>query len=260
MTPRSALGEYIVERGETGSGPGVIWVAIVDDDPRHRGYLRSRLMDLSNSGGEQFRIREFESGAQFLETQREAFDIVLLDVAMPGIDGLATAQAIRAHDRETVIIFVTQNVDAATRGYAVAALGYLVKPVKSLEFMRVLHQAITTIRGSRRVPSFVIHTVDGLARVSARDVRYLESRGHHVLMHVAGTSITASGTIQKMEAQLASDGFVRCHRSVLVNLRYIERVGATECVVVGGTNLPVSRGRRRELLEAMTTWFGALAG
>ena len=114
-------------------GKGMLQIAIVEDDPSERERIREclRLMEDDDIS---FAVREFETGVSFLDQYQPEYDIVLMDIEMPGIDGLKTARELRRMDGEVILIFVTNMAQFALYGYEVDALDFILKPINRYSF------------------------------------------------------------------------------------------------------------------------------
>lgn len=103
--------------------------AIVDDDPTDLQILKSCLEQYKKDCGTAIEISAFTDGDELIEHYNSQFDLILLDVEMRFLDGMAAAHEVRRMDPEVVIIFVTNMAQYAIQGYAVDALDYILKPI-----------------------------------------------------------------------------------------------------------------------------------
>ncbi len=117
-------------------------VAVVDDVPRDAQLLVRYLQQFQGEQGISIQIVPFYSSIDFLEEYDGAYDIVFLDIEMPGSDGLTTAREIRNRDDAVAIIFITNMAQYAIRGYEVNAVDFMVKPVGYFNFSQKLAKAI----------------------------------------------------------------------------------------------------------------------
>lgn len=231
-------------------------IGIVEDDDDARATLHSHLQRYGDEHALTIDVRTFSDGSEIADSYSPDFDILFLDIEMPGLDGLATARRIREVDADVVLFFITEMPQYAIKGYEVAAFTYLLKPVPyaslAADLSRALKQVSTKDTGS------VVFTVSGRAhRIAVSDILYIESLRHRIHVHTQGEQDVAfTGTIKAMEAELSGRGLVRCNNGLLVNLRHVTAIDQTECTLTDGTQLPVSRGRRKEFLVALTDALG----
>lgn len=242
----------------TVEGTPVIRVAVVEDDASNRRGLLDYLALYSEEHGVEFAIAEFADGAELVERYRPEYDLLLLDVQMPHMDGLEAAHRIREVDANIIIIFVTNMAQYAIKGYEVDALSYLVKPVPYFAFAQEMGRSLARLQ--RQQGDSVVLTVGGtLARVPATDIVYVESVKHRITVHTLNGRYAFSGTLKAVDEELEGRGFFRSNSCYLVNLRHVTRVEQHTCVMTGGEELQVSRPRRRAFLEALTDFVGGKA-
>ncbi len=234
----------------------MINAAIVDDEQRAGDLLEEYLRRYSASVrgvGIEFAVSRFSDGLSFLASSKSGYDIVFMDIDMPDFDGMKTAEKLRETDSSVVIVFVTNMMQFAVRGYEVGALDFLVKPVSYDNFALKLRRAIEQIKvaGADRI----MITSDGVTRaVRRRDVKYAEIVSHDIVYHTSHGDIRAYGSLKKAE-QLLGAGFVRCNSCYIVNLAFVDSVrGFT--VTVDGRELTVSHLKKKEFMRALADYYG----
>ena len=176
-------------------------------------------------------------------------DLLLLDIEMPGMDGVSLAKRIRAEDDRVSIVFITGYSDYIAEGYDVSALHYLVKPVSERKFEEVLERALA--RRQRKERTVVLKTGTETVQVSLSRVLFLESVRNYVTVHTEGDhSYTVRGTLSHFEGEL-DNRFLRVGRSYLVNLTKLRRITRTDMIFSDGSALPVPRGYYEILNQAI---------
>ena len=199
----------------------------------------------------------YSDGDELVERYRAQFDIILLDVEMPFLNGMTAAEMIRRQDPEVILIFITNMPQYAIRGYAVDALDYVLKPVNYFAFSQRLERAIRRL-GRREAVYLTIPVKGGTMKVAADDVYYVESLGHQLIYHTrTGNYAATAGTIQQMENDLAPLHFFRCHKGYLVNLNHVDGI-RDGCALVGDAQLPISRAKKAALLESLTAYISGV--
>lgn len=234
----------------------VMHIAICDDE----GALAAQVEQLVKRWGQEQKhpcsVRTFSSGEELLFETADSypFDLILLDIDLGGgnLSGLELARKIRETDARVALAFLTNYPDHVFEGYEVAALRYLMKPVTVENLFPLLDLALEHIG---RVSRYLVLEVDGeQRRVEEDSILYLEARGHTVLVETASGTLTVKAPLSTLARQLGTD-FVPTHRSFLANLRHVERVGRTECLLEGGRGVPVSRGAWENLNRAFIDYY-----
>lgn len=215
-------------------------IAICDDSSADRQYLSTLADRWAADRGHTLQAAFFASAEEFLFHYAEGkdYDILLLDIEMGAMDGVTMARTLR-RDNETVqIIFVTGYSDYIAEGYDVAALHYLMKPVREDKLFSVLDRAAEKLSRNEKVLNFEVG--GEMVRVPVYQIKYADVSGNYVTIHAAG-EITVKMTLGDLEGQLDSR-FYRAGRSVIVNLTRISRVTRAEIRLSDGTSIPLPRG------------------
>ena len=232
----------------------MIRVAVAEDMAFEREALLRHLNRYAQERGEELACTAFENGEALLRGYGEGFDLLLLDVAMPRVDGLTAARRIRRQDERVVILFITSMVQYAVQGYSVDAIDFLVKPVSYTGLRLRLDRALTRIAQNQPL-RIQVRSACGLRSVPVSEIRYVETSNHRVIIHTGDEELLTDRTMKQIEAELAGQPFFRCHTSYLVHLRYVDRIQGNE-IEVDGSRLLISRYRRRELLDTFTAYLG----
>lgn len=232
----------------------MIRMAIVEDEAQYAGQLREYVDQYGRQSGEVFEITDYADGDELVERFHAQFDIILMDVEMPFLDGMTAAEMIRKTDPQVVIIFITNMAQYAIRGYAVDALDYVLKPVSYFAFSQRLDRAISRLH--RREDHYISVAVrGGSQKLDISKIYYVESQGHNLVYHAEGGEVLSSGTMQETEERLAPFHFFRGNKGYLINLQHVDSV-RDGCAVVRGERLLLSRARKNAFLEALTDYMG----
>ena len=232
----------------------MIKIAIVEDEVLYADQLQEYLKKYEEEYRETFEISVFQDGDQIDHHYKAEYDVILMDVEMRFMDGMSAAEEIRKMDTEVVIIFITNMPQYAVRGYEVDALDYVLKPITYFAFAQRLNRAIERIKKrTKRVIS--VNIKGSQIRMPIESVYYIESQGHTLIFHGVNGEVEAPGTMKEIQEKLRDEHFFRGNKGYLINLAHVDRV-VEGCAVVAGEELVLSRGRRKEFMEALAGYWG----
>lgn len=230
-------------------------ITLCDDNALQRGYIKSLVLDWSDMSGTAVCTFEFPSADSLLFSYDEQKpDILLLDVEMPGMNGVELARTLRSRSETAQIIFITGFPDYISQGYDVSALHYLLKPVNSEKLFEVLNRA-AKLCGEKGEPETVIfRSGTENIKLRLRDIEYIAALGHTTAVKAGGKTYDLSVSISEAEKMLG-DGFIRCHRSYIVGLKYVSSVSGEGVTLDDGTKIPVSRSMRKTVTEEFIRYY-----
>ena len=226
-----------------------ISVAVIDDDEKQLNDIKSYFASVEKTLEQKFRVRYFTDGLKFFEKFKDEYDILMLDIEMPLIDGVSLAKKIRQTGSECSIIFITHMPQFAIEGYEVEATAYILKPIKLLNFTEAVRRAVKRVLTQRaNSVSVVFSGRSGVKTISSNDIYYIEAMGHNILFHTAEGEYTDRTTLNGLEEKLKDAGFARCNSCYLVNLKYVGNI-SNNTVTVNGEELSVSRNKKKTFVE-----------
>lgn len=232
----------------------MIKLAIVEDDKGNMESLKKYVDIYMKENGISIDVKAFQDGNKIVFDYQPVYDIILMDIEMPGMDGMTAAGEIRKVDKDVIIIFITNMAQYAIQGYKVRAHSYILKPVNYYSFSLELQAALASV--SKRADDFLLLPEEGgLQKVAVGEILYVESQRHHMLIHTKTQVIDIRETMKNMEQKLSEFYFERCNVSYLVNLAYVSSITG-DMVVVGSESLPVSRQKRKAFIAALTKYIG----
>lgn len=224
-------------------------VAIVDDSSVDADFVEAFLTAWAAKRQVCVQAERFVSAESFLfhYADDQAWDILLLDIEMGAMDGVTMAKKVRAHNEAVQIVFITGYSDYIAEGYEVSALHYLMKPVKEEKLFAVLDRALEKRKQEDRCLN--LEKAGELVRIPLYEIRYLDVRQNYVTVH-AKADYTVKRTLGEFEKEL-DDRFSRVGRSMIVNLKHIQRVTKTDVHLSDGSVLPLPRGAYEPLNRAI---------
>lgn len=224
-------------------------IAICDDSAVDRDYTAGMVEAWARDRGILLILRKFPSAEAFLfqYAEEKDWDILLLDIEMGALDGVSMAKTVRKENEAVQIVFLTGYSDYIAEGYEVAALHYLMKPIKSEKLRVVLDRAAEKRKQQDRCLNLELS--GEMVRLPFYEIRYLEVRQNYVTLH-AKREYTVKRTLGEFEKEL-DQRFFRVGRSLILNLKDVRRVTRTEVRLSDGTALPLPRGAYEPLNRAI---------
>ena len=219
-----------------------MYLAVCDDQDKELETLAALLDTWQRERKTPLRWRSFRSDGQLLEAaRRDRFTLYLLDVIMPGMDGMEAAQEIRSFDAAADIVFLTSSPGFAYESYSVRALEYLLKPITPRLLFPLLDRL--ALREQRPQEGLTLKTGSMLVRVPFSQLAYVEVNGKHLYFNLTDGQVReVAAPMREYEGQLLQrPEFMRIHRSYIVNMMQIEELSSTGVHTFSGKDLPVSR-------------------
>ena len=226
-------------------------IAVCDDDVTQGEYVKNLVTTWAASVSVTALVTVFHSAEAVCFAGCTEQDIFLLDIDMPGQNGMELAKIIRREHPNAVIVFVTGYSVYIAEGYDVSALHYLMKPVNKQKLFAVLDKAVDVIGKQETV--LLLEAAGETHRLPLNEIRFIEVRGNYVTVH-ASEDITVKKTLSELETQL-DERFARTGRSFVVNLTFIRKVTKTDVLLASNERVPLSRGMyesvNRAIIERM---------
>lgn len=219
-----------------------MYLAVCDDQESDLNGITALLERWQEERRTPLRFRSFRSASELLDcAEREPFTLYLLDVMMPGIDGLAAAREIRGFAPGADIVFLTSSPGFAFESYSVHALDYLLKPVDAQALFAILDRL--ALRERRPQEGLTLKCGTSIIRIPFSDLSYVEVTGHRLHFNLTdGTVHEVAGTLSEYEpVLLARPEFMHTHRSYIVNMQQVSELAPGGVRTFSGKNLPVSR-------------------
>ncbi len=223
-------------------------ICICDDSSEERAFINVLVREWSRQTGTDVSVSEFPTAEAFLfEYEDLVPDVLLLDIEMPGMNGVELAKRLREGNKLIQIVFITGFSDYIAEGYEVAALHYLLKPVSPQKLFSTLDRALEKQETDGR--KIVLETTTETVQLLLCEIRYIEVIKNYITVYAEG-SYTVKRTIKEIEREL-DERFLRVGRSYIVNLHFISRVTRSEIFLRGGASVPLPRGAYEKVNRAV---------
>lgn len=229
-------------------------IAICDDDTSQRAYLSDIVCSWAKRNRHLAEVKQYVDAKSFLfdYAEEKDFDILLLDIEMPGMNGIELAKEVRRENAAVQIVFITGYYEYFSDGFDVSALHYLIKPAEERKLCAVLDKATDHLAYRQR--SVLLSTADGDIKVSLADIVYIESENVYIIVHTVHGSHRMRMTLGKFSGQL-DETFFKVHRSFVVGLKYVKKITRSEVTMINGDTVPISRGMYDEVHKALIRYL-----
>lgn len=222
-------------------------IAVCDDEVVECCNMARKIKDILEEMKIPCIVRQFWSGEKLLQAL-EGFDIVFLDIIMRDLDGMKTAHIFRKKAFDKILIFVSSSREYVFEAYDVEAFQYLLKPVDEGKLKRVLQKAV--LKTESRSQEFIILSRDRQKKkLFLDDIYYFEIKGRMVDVHGPEGIFTYYEQIGTLENRLREKGFFRCHKSYLINLKYVERYNRQEVILENGKKIVIAKRRYDKFVQ-----------
>lgn len=234
----------------------MLHIAICDDEKYMSDKIRTMVSDFFRRKSMEIEISQFSGGEELLKYDRN-IDILFLDIQMNGIDGMETARKLRGRKFKGFLIFITVLKEMVFQSFEVQAYDYLVKPIEERHFEKMMERLLDSMRNAGEA-SLLVQKGYESSIISFDDIVFCEIIDRKVYLHLASSEVVDFyERIEKLETKLDSR-FFRCHRSFLINLKYLKSYKNGIAYMENGEEIPVSRLRSKEfsgvILQYMKEW------
>ena len=231
-------------------------IVLCDDDHTCCKKYTWMLRNIKEKRSLNYTLEVCNNGKQllFLSEDLLSSDIILLDIMMPGIDGISTAKQLRENGIDCRIIFLTSLSDKMLEAFDVFAYHYIIKDSVSKEkFEEIIVRAV--MQAEEEAGEQLIFTYRNKnCIIPLKDISYLEVQNHKVFIYYKQESFEIYDTLSNLEIRFSKHGFIRIHKSFMISLSQIAKLSSTSCLLRSGVILPVGRSYAKSAKEAFKIW------
>ena len=233
-------------------------IAFCDDETAEIAQLEELLKEYATARGQEFVHTSYQSSVELMADieKGERFDIMLLDILMPGENGMTAAREVREHDTNVKIIFLTSSPEFAVESYAVDAWYYQLKPIRREDFFRLMDSACAACTREQK-HSLILRSKSGIVRLELEELVYCEVMGRTLTFHLNnGVMLESMGRLDDLCDQLVEyPNFLRPHRSFLINMEYIANIAARSITMQDGAVVPLPHGKYSETKDRYLSYI-----
>lgn len=233
-------------------------IAICEDRAEDRVLVREYIQRYCRIYAYACNIVEYETAEALLADYAPGhFHMLLLDIYLPGLSGMDAARKIRECDLDCAIVFLTISMDHALQGFEVRASHYIVKPVSPERLEEAFYACRQAFEAAGRV--IAVPVGNGMVQVPLPRIRYVEVLDKFAHFHLDSGVVAGRIALDEVEERLGGPPFLRCHRSYIVNMNYVEELEEQQFRMKSGAAVPIRKNGRRELRLAMARYLATHA-
>lgn len=220
-------------------------IAVCDDNPKELERIKGCFCRIQ---GYDLVCSYFDSTStvmEILKTENSPYDLYILDIEMPGMNGLKLAKSIREKDSRALFVFLTSYTRYMKDVFDVVTFDFIEKPISDEKLLQILERAATYLNITSQHFSFGYRA----SRYSLKYDRilYIEKKGRQALIHTFEDVYKTNMTLEEIWKQLNPKSFVHIHSSYIINLYNLDRKDNESAIMRNGEKLHITKGYRREL-------------
>lgn len=227
----------------------MISIAVCEDEPYFLENINGLLKQYLEDKKIETSVKNFVNGEEFLISGQNT-DIVLMDIELPGLNGMNVIERLRNNGNHAQVIFITAYQEYVFQAFDVEAIHYILKPINPIKFFAAIDKAMERII-HRCDNALIISTGNVSIKILTRNIRFCEVFNHEVVIHTITQTYSYSGTLNSLEAELDDSFFFRCHRSYIVNMNYVTGRESDIAYIEGGDKVLISRRKQLKFGEKL---------
>jgi len=231
-------------------------IAICDDNSRDLSHITSLVESYRKNKKTDIVYMSFLNAIDLLESlKKREYDLLLLDVLMPGFNGLQAAHELRKQNDKIEIIFLTSSPEYAVESYNVRAHHYLLKPATEDKLFPLLDKLIEKLKKPEE--AIIVKSSSSVFTIPYKNIEYVEINAKTIYFYLTDNDVKkVSGSMAEYEALLLKrSGFIKVHRSYLVNLHWVQQLNQKELITLTGRKVPIARTVYTQIRTAYTQFL-----
>lgn len=227
-----------------------IKIALCDNDPKALSVIAGAAESVFRDHGFYVSLDRYRNCEALLQAVDQGdYQVVLLDIDMPGMDGIQAAKQIREKHEDTKIVFVSGCESRVFEALMVQPLGFVRKSNFFEDLTAVIGLYVDSCLRGAGTGTIEFVTRNSLLSLEGEKIRYIEGSRNYQLLYMDGNEepVEVKMTMDKLESVMEPHGFIRIHKGYLVNYRYIQRIAYDHVILRDGTSLPVGRSKAAQI-------------
>lgn len=236
-------------------------IVVCDDDKIFLNKIKDSLLSLSQYFQVAISLSFYNNGSDlilFLRNQTESFDLLFLDIDMPGISGLETAKELRQTYPNLIIIFISSFDQYVFQSFEYAPFRYIRKDKLEQELPHALKAAFSVIRQTKD-QYFLIHAGQNIFKLHRSDIIFFETISRKICIYFKdGKTLLVTGTIKDFIRRLKDPRFVKIHSGCVINIENVSALCGHKVVLKNGMHRFISRTRKKEVQQSFAEYWGGI--
>lgn len=230
-------------------------IAICDDEILQRLNIVNKLKSVLKHFDFNYEIEQFNSGGNLLFS-KSYFDIIFLDIKMKELSGIDTAKKLREKNNNSKIIFITSFKEYVFEAFDVSAFHYLLKPVSEDKILKIINRFLTSIQKEKNKDLYITITkCRQVIKVLLSSIYFFEMQNRIVIIHTTNGPIEYYDKISNVEEKIPCSDFFRCHRSYIVNLKYVMKFDRKSITLDNNAKIMLSQNRYDEFSKTFLIYL-----
>ena len=231
-------------------------IAIIEDEEAMSNQLVSYIAKFGKENNESFSFAIFNNAETFLKNYKKEYSVVLMDINLPGMNGMECVKKLREVDETVLVVFVTNLSQFAVDGYEVKAFDFVVKPISYYNFSLKLKRALSHLSSLNNY-ELVISTKDKKYFININQLVYIEIRNHTIIYHLVNEEIRGSGTLKSLYTNLKKHHFAFCNQCYLVNLAFVKGID-DGYLLINNEQIRIASSRKKSFMQELTAYIGEI--
>ncbi len=231
-------------------------IAIIEDEEAMSNQLVSYFAKFGKDYNESFSFAIFNNAETFLKNYKKEYSVVLMDINLPGMNGMECVKKLREIDDTVLVIFVTNLSQFAVDGYEVKAFDFVVKPISYYNFSLKLKRALSHLSSLNNY-ELIISTKDKKYFININQLIYIEIRNHTIIYHLVNEEIKGSGTLKSLYTNLKKHHFAFCNQCYLVNLAFVKGID-DGFLLINNEKIRIASSRKKSFMQELTAYIGEI--
>lgn len=229
-------------------------IAICDDEKIYRDSIIEFLLPYMQVYTD-IKTTEFCCGEDLIKAyeNEDGFDVIFLDIEMKELNGIETGHKIRTIDKDVTISFLTSYKQYVFNSFKVGAFDYLIKPIKILDFNKLMDRILDKYKNEHYVLS--IKWQDEISQIEIKNIIYIEAYKRRLFYYTIDQKFKSIGKLSDFESKLDKYGFLRCHQGFLVNMNYIKTIEDNFIVTTNGGKVEMSARKKQYCLKTFNKYI-----